>query len=174
MSVLKLQCLRCGIRKVQKGCPQTRGSPDMEQVTYSSQLAGGKPAQEHQVLESWAPAPPQVAAEIRQAAKQNQITYFNLWRGINENYWACRGAGYQEKHTQPPVLVGATRQREPGNQMSTDKQLSNPSSHFQFTSLKPSAFNNLHTGELKAEQRIHVPQCRDLPKPGRCHDLLPA
>lgn len=96
-------------------------------------------------------------------------------RGINENYWAFRGAGYQEKPTQlPPVLVGATRQWEPGNQMSADKQLSNPSSHFQFTSLKPSAFNNLHTGELKAEQRIHVPQCRDLPKPGRCHDLLPA
>lgn len=50
----------------------------MEQVTYSSNLAGGKPVQEHQVVESWAPAPPQVAAEIRQAAKQNQIIYFNL------------------------------------------------------------------------------------------------
>lgn len=76
--------------------------------------------------------------------------------GINENYWTCKGAGYQKKTAQlPSVPVGATRQQEPGNQRSTDKWLSNPSSHLQFTSLKLSAFNNMHT-ELKAEQRDHV------------------
>lgn len=47
----------------------------MEQVTYSPQLVAGKPVPEHQVLESLAPAPPQVTAEIRQAAKQEQIGY---------------------------------------------------------------------------------------------------
>jgi len=54
--------------------PDPGGSQDTEQVTYSPQLAGGKPVPEHQVLEAWATAPSQVAAEIGQAAKQKQIT----------------------------------------------------------------------------------------------------
>lgn len=78
-------------KKSAEKAPQPRGSPDVEQVTYFPQLVGGKLVPQHQVLEYWAPAPPQVTAEIRKAAEQKQshILKFLLPKsqgGINENY----------------------------------------------------------------------------------------
>lgn len=122
--------------KSAEGAPtHPRGSLDTEQVTYSPQLVGEKPVPEHQILWSWAPAPPQVAAEIRQAAKQRQVTSQG-W--INENYWARTGAGYQKKPTMlPSAAVRASKVAGAWESGKHNKWLSNPNSHLRFKSLKP-------------------------------------
>lgn len=66
-----------------------------------------------------------------------ELSFIKSQGGINENYWAHKGAGYCKKPTQPPsAAVGGSKAVGDWESDEHNKWLSNPNSHLQSKSLK--------------------------------------
>lgn len=79
-----------------------------------------------------------------------EFSFMKSQGGINENYWARKGAGYQKKPRRP--RSEPARQWEPGNQTRSTSDWVAQAATFSLNPQKPAAFNDVLAGEVKSVQ----------------------